>query len=168
MRNTIMQNGNLKLCTTAQDDIEYLISLMGDIELMRFTFGKIFDKNEAQEYIKAHFNFHSNLKFSPILLNNKPIGFGGIFKFDDSSYELGYILDKAYWGQGLATKIAIMQRDYILNQLKANVVATSHPQNVVSHRVLQKCGFKYIKDIVLEYRGERKLFRYYNCISQYN
>jgi len=160
MRKIITQQESLALAITINEDIEYLASLMGDIELMRYTFGKTFSKDEAIEYIKKHFNFNSNLKFSPILLENSPIGFGGIFKFDENSYEFGYILDKKYWGKGLATKIGIMQRDYILKHFKAKVVATSHPKNIASHRVLEKCGLTYIKDIVLEYRGERRLFEY--------
>ena len=160
MRQIIMQKDNLSLGTTINDDIEYLASLFGDIELMRFTFGKTFSKEEAISYIKKHFNFNSNLGFSPILLNNKPIGFGGIFKFNKNSFELGYILDKAYWNKGIATKAAFMQRDYILNTLNSKPVATTHPKNLASQRVLAKCGFKFIKDIVMEHRGERKLFEY--------
>ena len=160
MRKIIMQKNNLSIATTTNEDIEYLASLLGDIELMRYTFGKTFNKDEATDYIKEHFNFDTNIKFSPILLNGTPIGFGGIFKFNEDSYELGYILDKKYWGKGLATKAALMQRDYITNTLNKKALATSHPQNIASHKVLAKCGFKFIKDIVMEYRGERKLFEY--------
>ena len=160
MRKIIMQKNNLAIATTTNEDIEYLAKLLGDIKLMRYTFGKIFSKNEAIDYIKKHFNFDSNLGFSPILLDNKAIGFGGIFKWDENSYELGYILDKNYWGKGLATKLALMQRDYILNSLKSKAVATTHPKNLASQRVLAKCGFEYVKDIFMEFRGERKLFEY--------
>jgi len=160
MRNIIMQKNNLSIATTTNKDIEYLAKLFGDIELMRFTFGKTFSQEEATKYIKEHFNFDSNLGFSPILLDNKVIGFGGVFKWDENSYELGYILDKNYWGKGLATKLALMQRDYIIKSLKSKAVATTHPQNFASQRVLGKCGFKYVKDIFMEYRGDRKLFEY--------
>jgi len=159
MRKILTKIDNLSLTTTTNEDISYLASLMGDIELMRYTFGKTFTQKEAIEYIKKHFNFDTNLGFSPILLDNKPIGFGGIFKFDDNSYEFGYILDKAYWGKGLATKIAKAQIEYIKNNFKADIVATSHPKNIASHKVLQKCGLVYDKDIVMKHRGERKLFR---------
>jgi len=160
VRDIIIQRDSLSLGVTLKEDIEYLANLFGDIELMRYTFGKIFSKEEAINYIKSNFNFNSNIGFSPILLDNRVIGFGGLFKFSANSYELGYILDKAYWGRGLATKAALMQRDYIVNTLKSKALATTHPQNFASRRVLAKCGFEYVKDIVMEYRGERKLFEY--------
>jgi len=162
MRNIIIQKGNLSLVTTTQNDIDYLATLLGDKELMRFTFGKTFSNEEAKEYIKEHFNFTSNLGFSPLLLKDKIVGFGGVFKWDKDSYELGYILDKNYWGKGIATKAALMQRDYIVNTLKTKAFATTHPQNFASQRVLKKCGFEYVKDIYMEYRGDRKLFEYSN------
>ncbi len=42
-------------------------------------------------------------------------------------------------------------------QIKA-VAVTTHPNNIVSQRILQKCGLRYKKDIFLEYRGKKKLF----------
>jgi len=162
MRRIIMQKDNIALAITTNKDIDYLAKLLGDIKLMQFTFGKTFSKQEAKEYIQNHFNFDGILGFSPLLLENKPIGFGGIFKWDESSYELGYILDTSYWGKGLATKAALMQRDYILNTLNSKPIATTHPQNLASQRVLKKCGFEYLKDISMEYRGDRKLFEYSN------
>ena len=158
----IISSNDIALVVTTKDNIEYLATLLSDIELMSYTFSKTFTKKEAIEYINNNFNFNNNLGFSPILLNSKPIGFGGVFKFDKNSYELGYILDKRYWGKGLATKVALMQRDYIVNRLHSAAVATTHPDNLASQRVLQKCGFEYIKDIFMPNRGERKLFEYKN------
>jgi len=160
MRKIIMSKNNIAIATTTYSDIDYLSSFFGDIELMRYTFGKTFNKDESIKYIKNNFNFNTNLGFSPILLESSIIGFGGVFKFDNNSYELGYILDKNYWGRGLATKAALLQLDYILYTLNSNAVATTHPDNLASQRVLAKCGFKYEKNIFMKYRGERKLFRY--------
>jgi RimJ/RimL family protein N-acetyltransferase len=153
----IAKNAKFVLRQTQDKDIEYLAKLLSNIELMRYTFGKAFEVNEAKEYIKKHFNFDNNLKFSPLCVDGQIVGFGGIFKFKDG-YELGYILDKKFWNMGYATKFALLQRDYIKDTLKAKVYATAHPKNIASHRVLEKCGLTYVKDIVLEYRGERKLF----------
>jgi len=160
MRKIIMQKEELFLTTTSYEDIEYLSKLFEDYELMRYTFAKTFSKEEAQEYIKSCFNFSGNLGFSPLFFKENIIGFGGVFKFDENSYELGYILDKKYWKKGLATKAASMQRDYITNTLCSQAVATAHPDNLASQRVLQKCGFEFQKDIFMPERGQRKLFVY--------
>jgi RimJ/RimL family protein N-acetyltransferase len=158
MRKIITKNGDLALTTTKLEDIDTLANFLKDKDLMKFTFGKTFSKDEAIDYIKKNFNFDGYLKFSPIVYKDEIIGFGGIFKFNNKAYEFGYIIDKKHWGKGFATKIALAQIDFIKNHLKSKVVATSHPQNFASHRVLQKCGLRFEKEIFLEYRGKRKLF----------
>jgi len=64
--------------------------------------------------------------------------------------EIGYVLSKAYWNQGLMTEIV----NQLSNQLLAlkdiyRVGATCHVENAASARVLEKCGFT--KEGVLRY-----------------
>ena len=157
-RKVIAKYDDLALVTTKEEDIKILSKYFADFDLMRYTFGKTFSQDEAISYIKKNFNFDGKLKFSPIDYKDKIIGFGGIFKFDYKSYELGYIIAKEHWGRGFATKIALAQIEFIQSHFKTRVVATTHPKNIVSQKILQKCGLRYKKDIFLEYRGKRKLF----------
>jgi len=61
--------------------------------------------------------------------------------------ELGYRLVKPWWGKGLATETAQAWLDYAFGELALpEVIAFSHPDNVASVRVMQKCGFEFLRD----------------------
>ncbi|MBN1797358.1 MAG: GNAT family N-acetyltransferase [Spirochaetales bacterium] len=57
--------------------------------------------------------------------------------------EIGYFLDKAYWGKGYATEIARILIDYCFTILKFHkVIAGCDARNTASEKVMQKCGMK--------------------------
>jgi len=61
----------------------------------------------------------------------------------DGEREVGYWLGKEYWGKGIATK-ALAQ---LLDQVKTRpLVAHVAKHNIASRRVLEKCGFIFIKE----------------------
>jgi [ribosomal protein S5]-alanine N-acetyltransferase len=58
--------------------------------------------------------------------------------------EVGYLLAKKYWGQGLATEAARGIRDYGFDVLGfERLVSLIKPENVASQRVAEKCGMTY-------------------------
>ncbi|NJL48464.1 MAG: GNAT family N-acetyltransferase [Leptolyngbyaceae cyanobacterium SM2_5_2] len=62
--------------------------------------------------------------------------------------ELGYRLDRDYWGQGYATESAQLLLSHGLKELHFNpIVAAVDPLNIASERVLQRIGMQYWKDI---------------------
>lgn len=71
------------------------------------------------------------------------IGFGGLShrKYgDELKLNLGYRLDKNYWGKGYATQLAKSAIDYAFTGLKFDeVYALVRPNNLASIRVLEKC-----------------------------
>jgi ribosomal-protein-alanine N-acetyltransferase len=89
--------------------------------------------------------------------NNKAIGSLGIHNRIEPDYEaeiqreIGYVLSKDYWGKGYvpeAVKAAII---YIFEELNADVIWCGHfLENTQSQRVIEKSGFKFYKDHVLE------------------
>jgi RimJ/RimL family protein N-acetyltransferase/catechol 2,3-dioxygenase-like lactoylglutathione lyase family enzyme len=63
--------------------------------------------------------------------------------------ELGYRLCLKHWGHGYATEAARAILDYGFNRLKlSKVLAFAVPQNDPSIRILQKLGFRYLRDFV--------------------
>jgi [ribosomal protein S5]-alanine N-acetyltransferase len=70
--------------------------------------------------------------------------------------DLGYILHKAYWGQGLASEAAmaivkdyaplLLEKGYTLKGHRVTkIVATARPDNPFSCRILEKVGMQFLK-----------------------
>jgi RimJ/RimL family protein N-acetyltransferase len=58
--------------------------------------------------------------------------------------ELGYALDRVYWGQGYATEAALAMLAFGFRSLNLHrIVGTCHPANQGSIRVLEKVGMSY-------------------------
>lgn len=76
------------------------------------------------------------------------IGWGGLKKLDRTEHiELGYRLDKPYWGKGFATEIAKGIVNYAKGHLTiAQLVAVTDLNNLASQQVLSKVGFSYISE----------------------
>lgn len=73
------------------------------------------------------------------------IGTCGFTSFDlvNNSAEVGYVLNYAYWGQGLAAEATRAVITFAFEILQVNrVEANFMPENSGSRRVLEKCGMR--------------------------
>ena len=82
-------------------------------------------------------------------------------------YEIGYVLSKAYWGRGLMPEAVQAVIDYSFRELKLDYLTCGHfLRNSQSARVIEKCGFRYLKDILYQTRMDTieptKLYILYN------
>jgi RimJ/RimL family protein N-acetyltransferase len=58
--------------------------------------------------------------------------------------EVGWELDPAFWGRGLATEGGTAAIRYGFTQLELpRIISVTTPENVASWRVMQKCGLRY-------------------------
>jgi RimJ/RimL family protein N-acetyltransferase len=63
--------------------------------------------------------------------------------------EIGYRIDPAYWGRGIATEAARAVRDHAFNNLHLRrVISLVHPDNIPSRRVAEKNGMTPEKETV--------------------
>lgn len=81
--------------------------------------------------------------------------------------EIGYVLSKDYWGQGLMTEAVKAVIDFCFRELNFDYLTCGHfNHNDRSRRVVVKCGFSYLKDVVIStVRGideSGKLYVIYN------
>ena len=66
-------------------------------------------------------------------------------------YDLGYRLNKTYWGKGLGTEAAKATVDYGFNNMKLkDIYAIADSQNSASKNIIQKVGLKYINTFKLD------------------
>jgi len=65
----------------------------------------------------------------------------GIESVRNKRAEIGFTLRRDNWGRGLATEASLLLLAFGFDQLGMHrIAATSHPDNVASHRVLEKIG----------------------------
>ena len=77
-----------------------------------------------------------------ILFKNRVAGNLMCWK-QDGEHEVGYWLGKEFWGKGIATR-ALAE---FINEMKIHpLVAHVAQHNVASRRVLEKCGFTFVKE----------------------
>ena len=102
-----------------------------------------------------------------ICLNDKVIGSIGIDKYNEEKLpelndligrEIGFVLGEPYWGRGFMTEAVRAVIDYLFNTLELDFLTCGHfDENIRSHRVQEKLGFKEYKRLVFDTMyGEKK------------
>ncbi len=67
--------------------------------------------------------------------------------------EIGYVLSKEYWGRGLMPEAVQAVISYCFHVLHYDFLTCGHfAGNDQSRRVIEKCGFHYLKDISFQTR----------------
>ena len=102
-------------------------------------------------------NFISQKKTFALEFQEKVIGSLGIECYDEENFpelsllkgrEIGFVLSKKYWGQGLMPEAVKAVIQYLFEVENLDFILVGHfERNRQSARVIQKCGFKYIKTI---------------------
>lgn len=87
--------------------------------------------------------------------NNKVIGSLGLHNSwannepeykDLKQKEIGYVLAKGYWGKGLVPEAVKAVIDYCFNDCNLDALTVGHfTTNHQSKRVIEKCGFMFVK-----------------------
>ena len=98
--------------------------------------------------------------------DRKLIGWNGLqYLPDTDEIEVGYLLSKSHWNQGLATEGALSSLGFAFGTLDLKqVVAIVHPENKASQRVIEKLGMnfthqaEYFGMTVYRYEIDRKNF----------
>ena len=141
------------------------------------------DLNDFYEYASvdgvgqmAGWNPHRNIEESKAILSRfiegkhvfaleyqgKVIGSLGVEAYNEENYpeldnlqgrELGYVLSKAFWGNGFMPEAVKAVIEWLFNDIRLDFILVGHfDWNVQSKRVAEKCGFRYIKTTKYETR----------------
>ncbi|MCB8946241.1 MAG: GNAT family N-acetyltransferase [Ardenticatenaceae bacterium] len=71
---------------------------------------------------------------------------------ETAEVEVDFILDRAYWGQGLATEAGRSAMQFGFDELGlSTIIGIVHPENLASQRVLRKIGLQFAEEA--EYFG---------------
>ena len=168
MRKIILETKRLIIATVEESDIISLYKdCFSDWEVMKLLLGRTFTLEETRAYIKNYFSKGKFLNFTVLMdkENDEVLGYAGMFSYpfnnQDNEYEFGYILKQKAWGKGYATELSFGQIEMLKKSFEgASIVATAHPLNLASKRVLEKVGMELVETSVeLPNRGLRDVYR---------
>ncbi len=115
---------------------------------------------EESRRILSHFIAGKNV--FALEYQGKVIGSLGIEAYNEDHYpelselkgrEIGYVLSKDYWGRGLMPEAVQGVISYLFKQENLDFLLVGHLDwNRQSARVIEKCGFQYLKTVPFETR----------------
>ncbi|MCL2775391.1 MAG: GNAT family N-acetyltransferase [Oscillospiraceae bacterium] len=147
-----LESDMLVLKKVESEDANDLFAILSDAEVFRYRPGNPWKTFDAVRNVVGHYE-RDFKKHKTIFLgiyykkaDDKLVGIAEIFEFDErvSRGEIGYTLNKSYWGMGIATTAVKMMLRFLFDDIDVNSVqATPMPVNVKSRNVLERCGFTH-------------------------
>jgi RimJ/RimL family protein N-acetyltransferase len=158
----IIETKRLILRGPKTKDLESVYDIHSDPEVMRYYGVLPYDSTEkAQKHLDWLSSLHKENKgLRPIItLKDEDTYIGDVGYYDyekkHNRAEIGYILGKDYWGNGIMSEALEAMLSYGYNEMGLNrVQALIDPRNTSSLRVAEKQGFTYegtFRDYELEY-----------------
>ena len=138
----------------SMEDIDDLYEGLSDEDVM-IHIENTFDRGRTKEFIQVAGMCEAPLVYAVVWkLTGKVIGDVIFHPYEESAYEIGWILNKAYWGKGIAdelTKALISYARYI--GISSCIIECDTKQNV-SKKIALRNGFAYegVIDNLEQYR----------------
>lgn len=152
----ILETKRLLLRRLIMDDLDDLYALYKDPEIRKYFPEGILNFEETKEELEWHMNGHP--KYPELGLwatihkeTGKFIGRCGLLPWTiegQNEVEIAYLLDKSFWGQGLATEAAQGILQYGFEYLKlSRLICLIDPENIASQRVAERIGMSLEKRV---------------------
>ena len=120
------------------------------------------DTKEWLKGVEKEYEANINYEWGIVLKEtNELIGSLGMYVKEEfeNRYEIGYAISKKYWGKGYTTEASRCVMDYLINQEGIKKFIGRHAKlNGASGAVMQKAGFRYIKDSWVEKLDKSNIF----------
>lgn len=117
---------------------------------------------------QAHWEQHGYGNWG-ILLDGEGeiIGWAGLqYLPERNETEVGFLLDRPFWGKGCATEAALASLEFGFSQFNLDhIIALVHPDNLASRRVIEKCGMTYAETLQLWGIQLMRFFKNKNPVS---
>lgn len=149
---TVLETPRLRFRPFEATDAATVFPWMTDAEIQRFMpTGKDDTMEQVEARVARYMDHQEKYGYSRQIIfdraTGEAIGDAGLLYMPAShETELGYRLIKPRWREGLATEAAMRWLNYAFDELGLpEVIAFSHPDNIGSIRVMQKCGFEFLR-----------------------
>ncbi len=155
--------GDVMLRTIKKSDFKDMYEYGSDPEVTKWlSWGPMTSSKDAKKSIKE--------VFFPRLKRGLPIGYAIVDKVNDkmigtidyhakldtiNAAEIGYCLNRHYWGKGIMTRALTKMIDIGFSYLGYDKIIIKHlHNNIGSRNVIHKCGFNYISQKPYCYQKE--------------
>lgn len=129
-----------------ESDAEALFAIFSDAETMRFI-EPVFTFEKTRDFIKE-----AGLCEEPLVWaleekkTDRVIGQIIFHKYDDTRYEIGWIINKAYWHLGIADEVTKALIDFANeNDINSLIIECVDEQEITKH-IAKKNGFHMISE----------------------
>jgi RimJ/RimL family protein N-acetyltransferase len=154
----VIETDRLVLRTWEPDDIDELEGIFAQPAVWQYPFGRGWTRDETQAFLDRKRREWATRGWSQWAVEHRAdrrlIGFLGLQPPEFlpevmPTVEIGWRLEPAYWGQGLATEGGRAGLRFGFEQLDlAEIVSIYEPANVASGRVMEKLGMHHYRDTV--------------------
>ena len=147
---TFVETDRLLLREYVEEDAEAFFKLNSDPEVLRFVPDQaLLNLEQARQILRDHpiadYRKHGFGRGACILKSTgEQIGFAGLKYLEEvGEVDVAYRLQRASWGQGLATEAALASVRYGFADLGLKrIIGLAMPENIASVRVLEKIGLR--------------------------
>lgn len=148
----ILSTPRLHLRELTRDDLPFLAELLGDAEVMRF-YPQDYVWRDAEAWLGRQLARYANDGHGGWLAvdraTGEPVGQVGLsLQLVEGAWEpeIGYLIRRSRWRQGLASEAAVAVRDHAFAVLnKPYVISLIRPINHPSRGVARKMGMRPVK-----------------------
>ena len=149
----VLETDRLKLRPFTEQDLPRYLDLVGDAEVMRYIGrGVTLDAAGAWGQIAMILGHWHLRNYGLWAVEHKStgalLGRAGLYNPEGwPGLEIGWALNRAYWGQGFATEAARAALDWAFETLEADrIISCIQPANKPSIRVAERIGERYLWD----------------------
>ena len=143
--NMLLHSGRYTIRDFRPDDLEPLHVILGDPVVMKYIEAP-FSRERTATFLQS--NGLDALPLVYALADGEDYVIGQVIfhPWDDTAWEIGWILHRDCWGRGLATAVTKALLDECGRRGIKRCVIECHPQQAATRHIAEKCGFSRTED----------------------
>ena len=132
----------LKIRKFTNNDLTELYNLLSDEDVMKFI-EPPFSWEKTANFLNSVALINPPLIYAVEDFSQKFIGYVIFHEYDNDSFELGWILNKKYWGKGYANELtkAFIKRS---SEIGKNLIIECATNQEISKRIAMKNAFEFL------------------------
>jgi [ribosomal protein S5]-alanine N-acetyltransferase len=152
----IIETDRLRLREMVIADLDFIATLLSDAEVMQH-YPATYSRSEAQGWVERQLTRYAEhghgLWLAIERATGRPVGQVGLLQQEVEGKpepEIGYLLHRPFWRQGLATEAALGVRRYAFaTPSRSRVISLIRPANTRSQAVARRLGMALEKEVTV-------------------